>query len=67
MMSQKPNPFDDWEEADTKFARVALCFIKHAKVVSEEEINTLNKMINSPDPENTVLAVEVIKIKAKDV
>lgn len=49
------------------FARVALGFIKHAKVVSEEEINTLNKMINSPDPENTVLAVEVIKIKAKDV
>lgn len=66
-MNQKSNPFDDWEEADSKFVRVSLGFIKHAKVVSEEEIDTLNKMINSPDPENTVLAEEVIKIKSKDV
>lgn len=66
-MTQKPNPFDDWEEADSKFVRVSFGFIKHAKIVSEEEINTLNKMINSHDPENTVLAEEVIKIKSKDV
>ena len=61
------DPFDDWEKSDSKFARVALGFIKHAKVVSEEEIKTLNKMIDSPDSENTILAEEVIKIKAKDV
>ena len=59
----KPDPFEEWISADESFYQLAVRYLKHDKVISEEEYESLQKMLKSPDTENHILAREVINVK----